>query len=79
MHCKNVFLKTKTFPIMSCNYVLYTSIMDYGWDPISQMIKCITSTLLSRQNKRNLCYEPIQLTGVLRKYEPLSSHIILDQ
>ena len=26
----------------------------------------ITSTLLSRQNKRNLCYGPIQVTGVLR-------------
>ena len=26
----------------------------------------ITSTLPSRQNKRNLCYGPIQVTGVLR-------------
>ena len=28
----------------------------------------ITSTLLSRQNKRNLCYGPIQVTGVLRNF-----------
>ena len=28
----------------------------------------ITSTLLSRQNKRNLCYGPILLTGVLRNF-----------
>ena len=28
----------------------------------------ITSTLLSRQNKRNLCYGPILVTGVLRNF-----------
>ena len=28
----------------------------------------ITSTLPSRQNKRNLCYGPIQVTGVLRNF-----------
>ena len=28
----------------------------------------ITSTLLSRQNKRNLCYGPIQVTSVLRNF-----------
>ena len=30
--------------------------------------KCITSTLLSRQNKCNLCYGPILFTGVLRNF-----------
>ena len=30
------------------------------------MVLPITSTLLSRQNKRNLCYRPILVTGKLR-------------
>ena len=32
------------------------------------VVNHITSTLLSRQNKRNLCYGPILVTGVLRNF-----------
>ena len=32
------------------------------------LVNIITSTLLSRQNKRNLCYGPILVTGVLRNF-----------
>ena len=31
-------------------------------------VSIITSTLLSRQNKRNLCYGPILVTGVIRNF-----------
>ena len=33
-----------------------------------EVVNVITSTLLSSQNKRNLCYGPIQVTGVLRNF-----------
>ena len=36
--------------------------------PMFIYVYYITSTLLSRQNKRNLCYGPILVTGVLRNF-----------
>ena len=44
---------------------------EYGSDMsrhVNSIVKTITSTLLSRQNKRNLCYGPIQVTVVLRNF-----------
>ena len=64
-------LMSPNSPNINCSWIItrkFGSYITLDFEFIEVKPIGITSTLLSRQNKRNLCYGPILVTGVLRNF-----------